>query len=200
MGRSKACASSSDLTVITIAGVQIPNAVITTRLNSLYHGATPNLMTGIAMYESSYTQFSSRTLYQTTALWPTESRDGGSHIGLMMVPVKADEAWNWLTNASSGVALFTGEKLPAAFRLESAIRQSATGLGPLTPPQVEDMALGLYGPGAAPGITHQVYEASCVGGTVAGRECRGGTWRWIRNMAGNPRAVRYVDDVRRNLQ
>jgi hypothetical protein len=85
------------------------------------HCATPHLLTGIAQVESTYAQFSTRTLYGVSAKWPTENFPtkhvpGGTHIGLMQVR-PADygigAAWNWVENTSSGVALFQ-QKLATA--------------------------------------------------------------------------------------
>lgn len=51
-----------------IVGNQIPDAVITAKLISIYKGPTPNLMTGIAQTESSYRQFAERTLKKTISV------------------------------------------------------------------------------------------------------------------------------------
>lgn len=77
-----------------VVGVPIPDSEITSRLLTLYRGVTRNLLTGIAMKESSYRQFSDRTLFGYAGKWPLESYDGGSHIGLMMVPITMADSWN----------------------------------------------------------------------------------------------------------
>ncbi|MFQ6082400.1 MAG: hypothetical protein ACE5WD_03465, partial [Candidatus Aminicenantia bacterium] len=79
------CQVQAEPVIVTITGVTIPETLITDRLVQLYHGPTARLMTGLAQVESSYLQFSTRTLYNRTDLWPQESYDGGSHIGLMQV-------------------------------------------------------------------------------------------------------------------
>lgn len=75
-------------TTAYIQGTAIPNATITARLRALYSGgATPDLLAQIASHESGcYCQFTNRTLYGISGRWPTESYDGGSHVGLMQVP------------------------------------------------------------------------------------------------------------------
>ncbi len=106
-----------------------PNASITNQLvssnqsypssSSYPSGGTPNLMAQLAVKESSYAQFrrpdeGNANLYDGVAgKWPFESNDGASHIGLMQVMTDANEkfdpnAWNWVTNASDGVGLFSG--------------------------------------------------------------------------------------------
>jgi hypothetical protein len=80
------------------------------------------LMTGIAEVESSYLQFFSQDLLGTTALWPHESHDGGSYIGLMQAPTAQALAWDWQQNASYGVTtVFLGQKIPAATNMMNYI-------------------------------------------------------------------------------
>jgi hypothetical protein len=104
----------------------IPSATITGQLDSLYQHsqsyptdgtATPNLMTGIAERESTYTQFRTHAEcnadlfnlyanYRVLAKWPFETElagcisDGGTHIGLMQVVTATNQttdpnAWKW---------------------------------------------------------------------------------------------------------
>jgi len=98
---------------VTITGPDaIPDSMITDQLVTLYkNGATPRLMTGIAMQESSYMQFRNFTLFNRADKWPNESYDGGSHIGLMMVVPNLTRAWNWFNNTNEGVNLFVNQKL-----------------------------------------------------------------------------------------
>jgi hypothetical protein len=198
-----------------ITGTSIPDTTITSELDSLYNGKTPNLMTGIAEVESSYAQFSSRALYGVNAFWPTEGPDGGSHVGLMMdcvVPTSkkapcgndqktwAGIEWNWQTNASNGVTLFTTDKVHFAKLYEKRLVKSVNKIVALTPSQLEDMAVGLYGPSAKSGFENQEYIPTCVGGTINGKDCVGGTWEWEYNTQNNPGEVLYVANVRKNLQ
>lgn len=169
-----------------VVGSAIPNAEITSRLESLYHGATPNLLTGIAMRESSYTQFYNSTLYGIAARWPHESAsDGGSHIGLMQMPTTETHAWDWYANTSDAAQLFA-EKIRTAKRLERRIRRQYKALPRLTDDQVENMALVLYGPYASPSLSMQYYDVQVVGNTAT----------WIVNTANNPNGVSYADDIR----
>jgi hypothetical protein len=160
-------------------------------------------VTGIAEKESSYQQFHNRSLYGVTDLWPTESYDGGSHIGLMQLPVSMLLAWNWLENTLSGVDLFR-QKLAAAIRNEQRIIATHPGLRHLTRVEVENMALVLYGPYApndpdlATRLTKQYYAPQCSGtvtSTPQGLKCSSG-WDWVVNNAGNPSGVAYANDVR----
>ncbi|WP_322404809.1 hypothetical protein [Massilia luteola] len=186
--------SSSDRTVVTITGITISADDITNRLVGLYAGgSTPHLLTGIAQRESSYVQFSQLTLYGQSALWPRESFDGGSHIGLMQMPVSMQMAWDWMANTQGGAALFK-QKLTFATRFETRIRNAHPGLPALTGTQSENMALVFYGPYATGSITGQYYDATCVGGT--GPQCTGGQWQWIVNTAGNGSGVGYADSIR----
>src|SRR5262249_26844449 len=124
----------------TVAGTQIPDEEITSRLISLYNGATPRLMTGIAQRESGYAQFSPSNLFGKSDLWPLESFDGGSHIGLMMMEVTMQNAFDWYANTQGGVALFR-QKLVIARRLMTKIQNSHPGLRALSDVELENMAL-----------------------------------------------------------
>jgi len=171
-----------------VLGEAIPNSEITTRLNGLYSGATPGLLTGIAYKESTYYQFfPTATLYGKQGRWPYESYDGGSHIGLMMVPITFDRAWDWYVNTTDGAAVFQ-DKLATASRLETSIRNANPGLRALTPTELENMALVLYGPFAAAGNTNQYYIAA------------GSPVDWIINTANNQNGVDYADFIRSHIQ
>ena len=183
----------------TVTGVPIPATMITNELVTRYGPrATPRLMTGISKKESNYLQFTTRTLYSLSALWPTESYDGGSHIGLMQMPVAMDLAWDWRLNADKGVNLFV-EKLGIARSLETSIRNSHNGLPLLDGQQNENMALVLYGPYASSDLDKQYYIPLCDGGTVSGTACQGGTWQWQENTAGNSAGVAYAKSVRKKI-
>jgi hypothetical protein len=197
----------------------ILNPTITSRLDSLYStGATPNLMTGIAMKESSYAQFLEPpqppknidlfNLYASTngvkaAKWPLESKlssglsDGGSHIGLMMVPTTGLLAWNWFQNTNDAVNSadhgFVAVKLPLANTWMNWIISGNNkknipahpGLPSFLSPsvQMENMALVLYGPKASSLWTQQYYIPVCPPPgviTVKGNTwtCKGGSWYW----------------------
>ena len=172
-----------------ITGTRIPGDAITARLVSLYKGATPRLMTGVAQVESSYFQFKRRLLYGTSAFWPIESAPNdvspsGVHIGLMMMPTKDNlqYAWDWQVNTQAGVNLFKA-KLASAQRLMTAIIKQHPGLRKLTPVELEHMALVLYGPAASADHDEQYYAPVRSGSG----------WIWIVNTAGNPDGVAYAN-------
>jgi hypothetical protein len=198
---SVTASQTSNMQEITvfITVVSIPDADITNQLMQLYaDGATPNLMTGIAEMESIYQQFANRSLYGISALWPYESlQDGGSHVGLMQMPLSMSMAWDWLANTSGGVNLFR-QKLASAKRVEQRIRRSFSGLRALNPQEEENMALVLYGPYAptTAKLTGQYYVPQCVGGVANGHQCKDGMWDWVVNVEGNPLGVQYADSVR----
>jgi|SRR5215213_84649 len=173
-----------------IVGASIPNQQITDRLISIYNGATPNLMTGIAQRESSYQQFRVMTLYGISARWPNESFDGGSHVGLMQVEISMSHAWNWEDNTRDAVNLFQ-QKLAAARRIMQRIINDHKGLRKLTDVELENMALVLYGPHASADRAKQYYAPADKGN---------GTFDWIVNTAGNPDGVDYANSVRANTK
>lgn len=117
----------------------VPNANITTQLDQLYTAsssypkdgsATSNLMTGVAMHESNYTQFrtpaecnfdlwSLDKSFGILAKWPYESEvsgpnnqcvsDGGTHIGLMQIATAPNQtadpnAWKWADQTPTAAA------------------------------------------------------------------------------------------------
>jgi hypothetical protein len=158
-------------------------------------------MTGIASVESSIQQFTSSSLYGQTLFWPYASiSDGGSHVGLMQMPTSMDYAFNWQDNASNAVALFNSKESIANTVAANEI-SSDTGLPALTGVQLENMALLLYGPyagGTNPAL--QYYVPSCVGGTISGSNCVGGSWQWVVNTAGNANGVAYANSCRSQMQ
>ncbi|HSC46796.1 MAG TPA: hypothetical protein VLG68_01775 [Gammaproteobacteria bacterium] len=133
-----------------IVGANASPTVISNLLQSLYNGATPRLLTGIAQEESSYLQFFDEVLYGVEGFWPHESPAGkfpiGAYIGLMQVPLSMDHAWNWKDNASAAAALFQ-QKLTLAQALENQVlkdKKDFPGLRRLTAQELEDQALVLY--------------------------------------------------------
>jgi hypothetical protein len=176
---------------IYVVGTDIPDADITSRLVSLYGGATPNLMTGIAVRESSYQQFTMSSLFTVSALWPTESYDGGSHIGLMQMPTTQADAWDWTANTADATNFFVSAKLPLATKLMNAIIATHPGLRPLTAAELEHMAVCLYGEGARPKLSQQYY---------APIQTAEGGWEWAVNNSGNPKGVAYTNYVFSNLR
>lgn len=203
-GRLKVSASTSaaqacPVEYVYILGSQIPDDTITTRLVSLYStGPTPRLYTGIAKQESNYRQFTQTTKYGHAGLWPTESYDGGSHVGLMQVASSGStitgsqgvfNAWSWIENTTSADTLFR-EKMRTAARLYLRMRTAAPGIRELTGPELENMAVTLYGPGAAAGTENQYYRAVNTNGA----------WDWVVNTQNNPAGVAYTNEVRSKIQ
>jgi hypothetical protein len=182
---------------VFITGSAIPISTITAQLTALYSGATPLLLTGIAMKESSYRQFARRELYGYSARWPNEAYDGGSHIGLMMMPVSQAHAWDWTVNAQDGADLFSS-KLAVALSLEKKIVAAHSGLRAFTGIERENMALVLYGPYAhSTSLSQQYYAPVAV--PVSTANPRGG-WEWQVNSPGNANGVAYADSVRSQIQ
>ncbi len=179
----------------------ILNTTITSRLYSLYAtGATPNLMTGIAMKESSYSQFrtpletnpdlfSLYANFQIAAKWPFESPgNGGRYIGLMQVPTTDPIAWDWFQNTNDAVNStdhgFVAMKLPLANTWMNWIISENNkknipahpGLPSFLSPsvQMENLALVLYGPKASSLWTQQYYIPVCPSPGVI--TVKGNTW------------------------
>ena len=105
------CGAKSDSITSTITGASISRSAIINQLVSIYGSGkpTPRLMTGIAWKESTIQQFTSNSLYGVSALWPYESYDGGSHIGLMMVPTTMKDAFDW-TITPRTVSIYSSRK------------------------------------------------------------------------------------------
>jgi hypothetical protein len=144
-------------------------------------------MTGISCWESEgYWQFSHRNiLYDDVGnnLWPFESNDGGSHIGLMQVPTTMNTAWDWKTNTYDGVVnWFINQKLPFSHSYVDRVRVAHPGLRDLTPVEHENNALILYGEHAS--ATQHYYEPNSD------------FTDWIINTAGNPDGVIIADKER----
>ncbi len=148
---------------ITITGPEggIPDGLIDIQLEDLYNEIeirpTPHLMIGLAWEESSYAQFYTMDLFGRTLKWPHESEaDHGSHIGLMMVVMQMDRAWDWLVNTAYGGAFFLNDKTVRARDNEEQIinyaKRPPAGAGlhsvtlcNLTAKERENMTLECYG-------------------------------------------------------
>jgi hypothetical protein len=191
-------ACMAELVRITITGPSggISDALITDRLVKLYTGgATPRLMTGIAVVESTYRQFTDIylsgprirqpvVLYGRHDWWPNESYDGGSHIGLMMVSITMERAWNWLINTRHGVDIFIGG-LSISRNHEKVDRQANPTLPPLSDTQHEDNSLGYYRLGTSRSNRYWIPSSDFQS--------------WIANEQ-NSTAFNYVNNVRRNTR
>jgi len=135
---------------IYVDGASIPKATITSRLDGLYSGATPGLLTGIAMTESSYYQFISRSLYQVpNGVWPNENAPNqftpaGAYVGLMQVPNGLLPAFDWITNTSTGAIVFQS-KLADANNYVASEQSQYPQLPSLSGQELEKEALSFYG-------------------------------------------------------
>lgn len=180
----------------TITGTNIPEALITSELISQYNGPTKRLMIGVADVESSYEQFSEINLYGRQDLWPKESYDGGSHIGLMQVEITMENAWDWLKNIKYGINLFEKQKVPLARIWERRIKEDAREkykchLRNLTNEELENIALVCYSPYASDKLFKQYYYYNVTQDEEGNKICE-----WIVNNDGNPSGVEYVNKVR----
>jgi hypothetical protein len=211
---------------------------------------TPNLMTGVAEKESMYAQFETPEVcpyhpdlwdlyanYGILAKWPEEpyvssggvctGTDGGTHIGLMQMATTFPDAWDWTTNASDAVNLFSGTTKPNKIQLaatyandiikgDSKSKPPIPGYSGLNPPvgsQLENMALVLYGgwlvPACGPNPSEQCtldseyYIPYCSGTQGQNKQgnltCSTG-WQWAPNNANQPGGIAYVSYIRSNLQ
>jgi hypothetical protein len=141
----------------------------------------------IAMQESTYQQFFTKTLYGVSALWPHESYDGGSHIGLMQVPATMANAFDWLQNTKAGSVVFLNA-IKYSKSEEALIHASTPGLPALTPVQLENMALSAYTIGYK-GVTMQYYIPDSSSGTP----------QWVENTVNDPVGTQYADSVRQQV-
>ena len=122
--------------------------------------------------------------------WGQASKsDGGSHIGLMMVPTTAAEAWGWIHNVTAGASLFQTKLTTAATNANSIIA-THPGLPNLTPAELENMALLLSGPYATQDLQDQYYIPVMVDGA----------WAWTVNTANNQNGVSYSNSCRADTQ
>jgi hypothetical protein len=186
----------------TITGAAIPDGLITSHLIELYDGATDALLTGIASKESSYRQFRRLTIYGRQGLWPNESMESkpGSHIGLMMVPITKgiDNAWDWTANAKTGQEIFQAGYQTAKNRMMNFVRGIPgraefchNGLRNLSPVELEDWGISLYGPYATDILKKQYY--------IPTRDATG-RCIWKINKDGNPGGLAYTMDVRSRIK
>ncbi len=180
-----------------VVGSLLPEGLVTPYLVSLYAGgATPNLMTGIAMVESTYQQFRHFTRYDIAEYWPNEPfGQGGSHVGLMMIDIKNHAKkcfWNWKENAEAGVNFFVSEKISKARQNMKKIQRQNPGLRDLTPVELEKMALVLYRglprKAVEPKDRSLQYQYFRVNKSVSPPS-------WVRNIENNPVGVTYADTV-----
>ncbi len=131
---------------VYVDGVLISSANITGQLVALYsNGARTHLLMGIAEVESSYRPFTLRSKYAINGYWPTESYDGGSHVGLMQVPMSMANAFDWTANMRAGSSLFS-TKRQASYNYNASEVNANPHLPDLTDIQVENDALVFYGP------------------------------------------------------
>ena len=161
-------------------GVSIAPANITGQLGAIYNGPHPHLLTGIAQVESSYQPFVNVSKYLVSGYWPNESYDGGSHVGLMQVPMNMQNAFDWTANMRAGSSLFT-QKVASATNYSNAQVSSHPGLPALSGTQLEYDACVLYGPYGASGHYY------VPNGTA-----------WIVNP-NNPQGVSYANSVFANM-
>ncbi|MGA2629125.1 MAG: hypothetical protein ABSG54_02830 [Terriglobia bacterium] len=173
-----------------VLGTTIPNTTITNRLVSLYTtGATPHLLTGIAMDESAYQQFVQAYMMGGTGLWPNGTNSDpnlsvplDAFVGLMQVPNAMNTAFDWVTNTSTGSGIFN-QKLGSANNYVSSLQSQYPQLPGLTGVQLENEALVYYG-GFATG-THYYYPNST--GTA-----------WVTTTTS--RVLNYVGTIRNDMQ
>ncbi len=182
-----------------IAGVDIPDDVITAQLKNSYTGATSNLFTGIAAVETrgDYDQFRSFAKYGVTDLWPNESKsDNGSHIGLMQVAIRESgettiktrigAVWNWLTNIQTALEKHWNPTVTWSRQKVKALRVEYQELPDLTDAQHENNVLSMYRVGwAYPKCFYYVPNATFT--------------NWTTNIT-NSTGVNYADEVRKNLR
>ncbi|MGH9451566.1 MAG: Ig-like domain-containing protein [Terriglobia bacterium] len=170
-----------------VLGTPIPNPTITSRLTSLYsNGATPALLTGIAMTESSYRQFNNETEMAFSGEWPLGNAANqytlaDSYVGLMQVPNNMLDGFDWNTDTSDGASVFQS-KLSSAISYSSVEDNSYPGLPALNGTQLENVALVYYD--GISGVEFYVPSASGNG--------------WVQTT--NPTALTYVSNVRNNAQ
>ena len=186
-----------------ITGVKISHEKITKRLVKLYkNGATPRLMTGICMKESSYLQFFNCNVNYPGLWMPRVSDDNmngilgdnndGSHVGLMQLPTSWKAAWDWKVNTQAGVNFFKSKKIPTAKRVMRRMINDFKKQNPdikeksiekLNAVQIENMALVYYGPYGKYGPYY-----------ILVREDKRGVWK--ENIEGNPKGIAYVKEIR----
>ncbi|HLI84442.1 MAG TPA: hypothetical protein VKV17_11020 [Bryobacteraceae bacterium] len=145
-----------------------------------YNNATPDRVS------KPRNDLASRSLFTPPAqgMWPNESCDGGSHIGLMMVPTTMADAFNWQQNATDGVHLFANDKLRRAGKYEDYCMSVYPKLRALTLQESELDGLVFYGPGAT--LFNAGYGAYWIPNAA------GTDWEVNNGPNGNPVGVDYV--------
>ncbi|MGH9453174.1 MAG: hypothetical protein ACRD2O_04300, partial [Terriglobia bacterium] len=143
-----------------VLGTAIPNATITSRLESLYTGATYGLLTGIAMHESNYGQFYSYAEMGLLGKWPHGNAALGgvapdTYVGLMQVPNGMAPGFDWYTNTLTGKNTFQ-QKLSTAGTCETTEQGTYKGLPSLSGSQLEENALVFYAGDSGTGTCSQV--------------------------------------------
>jgi hypothetical protein len=205
--------------LILTHGISIPYSDITNQLVTVYNSpgnvtipndpdgfatVTPQLMAQVAMKESTYKQFAFRELYNFSALWPLESppsshSHSGSHVGLTQVPVTMADAWDWLQNTEDGVILPSQNSIEQKLRISyskvkllQAVYGYPSTMPDLSPCQLEEMAVELYGPySGGIEVGKQYYTGQ--------RNSSTGYWQWVINITGNNCGVCYVAHVRNEI-
>ncbi len=167
-----------------VAGSTIPNATVVGKMTSLYGGATPNLLVGIAFVESSCMQFTFRShpAYVVEDYWPLEG-GGGNYVGLMQVPPSQSTLFDWTSNAASGSSVY-GQKLTAAASYSNQQTGANPTLPALTPTQQEDEALWQYAGYLSSGH-YYLPNAGATGWVVTSANANGVAYvQNVRNHAG----------------
>ncbi|MGH7933679.1 MAG: hypothetical protein ACREQN_11020, partial [Candidatus Binataceae bacterium] len=153
--------------------------------------------------------------YGIVAKWPNENvqtsqTPRGEYIGLMQAMTDTDQqndpnAWNWMTNATDGMNLFSGtppaeyqdskNKIQHATDYENQMRAAYTPCPPvMTGNQIENMALVLYGGYSSGALTMQFYMPVCSspGKVLKTYTCKGATWQWVVNTGNQRNRTFYV--------
>lgn len=164
---------------VYVKGHSIPNATICTRVKNLYDpdselsqsekdkladlNWTDGICFGIIVKESSTMQFYNGAVYNypDTVRMPYVSDDNtndtygddndGSHVGLMQVVTTKERSWNWLTNTEYGVDFYQGDKFDIALDHWQDVKDEFSDATKWTAAQLEDCAVGKYGPYAGVG-------------------------------------------------
>jgi hypothetical protein len=185
---------------VYVDGDQIPDDDITGEVNYLYTPAgvcsgsgrvTSNLMTGIAMMESSYRQFVPTTFLGVSGRWPNLSGDG-SHIGLMMVEPNMPDGFDWYENTFDGVSLFCSDKLSDARDYVARAKTAYSGLGDVESNGIENIALERYRGACSPSAMTNI---TCYYQVVND----GGTYVW-QKITSSTDTTYYADHVRLNVK
>ncbi|MGH9451758.1 MAG: Ig-like domain-containing protein, partial [Terriglobia bacterium] len=179
-----------------VLGTPIPNPTVTSRLTSLYsNGATPALLTGIAMAESSYKQFNNETEMGFSGEWPygnmaNQYTSADSYVGLMQVPNNMLDGFDWNADTSDGAYVFE-QKLSTASTCMQTERAAYSNLPALGGSQLEENALVFYsgnsGGGTCSSVSSNLYWVPSPDGSA-----------WVINPS-SP-GYSYVQEVEGNIQ